>query len=276
MAQMAPIVRLPALLLRRKTRGMTRGKSKRQLYDLLYGLRWAGTSTNNYGFAPAFGENPERFQLQMYAELYDLLRTSGQPATGRLLEISCGRGGGLDHLVKLCKYQVDAVGLDFSMNAVTFCKARYVGPDDPLFVRGDALHLPFNDGIFDIVVNVEASSAYGDEGAFFREVHRILRPNGRFLYADSRSRRRLSSVEQLLHESGFAGRFIDVTKNVVSACELDSARRLSLIRTAVPWYWRILLSRRFEQYAAVPGSKRFERFRNRKKIYFMTCMARSL
>ena len=161
------------------------------------------------------------------------------------------------------------------MNAVAFCKARYVDPDDPFFVRGDALHLPFKDGAFDIVVNVEASSAYGDERAFFREVHRTLRPNGRFLYADSRSRRRSSSLEQLLHETGFAGRFIDVTRNVVSACELDSARRRALIRT-VPWYWRILLGRRLQQYAAVPGSKRFERFRNRKKIYFMTCMVRSL
>jgi ubiquinone/menaquinone biosynthesis C-methylase UbiE len=269
---MALMVSLSTLLLRIKTRG----KSKGQLYDLLYGMRWRETSTNNYGFAPAFGQNPERFQLQMYAELYGLLRTSGQPATGRLLEISCGRGGGLNHLVKMCKYQIDAVGFDFSMNAVAFCKARYVGPDDRFFVRGDALHLPFNDWAFDIVVNVEASNAYGDERAFFREVHRILRPNGRFLYADSHSRRRLSSLEQLLHETGFAGRFIDVTRNVVSACELDSARRRALIRTAVPWYWRILLSRRLEQYAAVPGSKSFERFRTRKKIYFMTCMVRSL
>ena len=169
------------------------GESKSQLYDLIYGMRWGETSTNNYGFAPAFGQNPERFQLQMYAELHDLLRASGQPATGRLLEISCGRGGGLNHLVEMCKYQVDAVGLDFSMNAVAFCKARYVGPDDRFFVRGNALHLPFKDGVFDIVVNVEASSAYGDERAFFREVHRILRPKGRFLYADSRNRRSLSS-----------------------------------------------------------------------------------
>ncbi len=273
---MAPIVRLPTLLLRIKTGRMTRGKSKGQLYDLLYGRRWGETSTNNYGFAPAFGSNPERFQLQMYAELYDLLRASGSPAAGRLLEISCGRAGGLNHLVDLCKYQVDAVGLDSSMNAIAFCKTRYAGLGNRSFVRGDALHLPFNEGAFDIVVNVEASSAYGDERAFFREVHRILRPNGRFLYADSRNRRRSSGLEQLLHETGFAGRFVDVTENVVSACELDSARRRSLIRTAVPWYWRILLSRRLEQYAAVPGSKRFERFRNGKKIYFMTCMTRSL
>jgi len=273
---MALIVRLPALLLRIKTGRMTRGESKGQLYDLIYSMRWAETSTNNYGFAPASGENPERFQLQMYAELYDRLRASGQPATGRLLEISCGRGGGLNHLVDICKYQVDAVGLELSMNAVAFCKARYAGPGNRSFVRGDALHLPFKDGAFDIVVNVEASSAYGDERAFFREVHRILRPDGRFLYADSRSRRRLSSLEQLLHETGFAGRLVDVTGNVVAACELDSARRRALIRTAVPWYWRILLGRRLEQYAAVPGSKRFERFRNREKVYFMTCMVRSL
>ena len=83
-------------------------------------------------------------------------------------------------------------------------------------------------------------------------------------------------LEQLLHETGFAGQFIDATSNVVAACEQDSARRRALIRTAVPWYWRILLSRSLEQYAAVPGSKRFERFRNWQKIYFMTCMVRSL
>ena len=125
------------------------------------------TSTNNYGFAPAFGQNPERFQLQMYTELYDLLRASGQPATGRTPRNELRTWRGLSHRVENANTKLRPVGLDFSMNAVAFCKARYVDPDDPFFVRGDALHLPFKDGAFDIVVNVEASSADGDEARSF-------------------------------------------------------------------------------------------------------------
>jgi len=42
----------------------------------------------------------------------------------------------------------------------------------------------FAGGRFDAVVSVEAAHLYPDVPAFLREVHRVLRPGGCFLYAD--------------------------------------------------------------------------------------------
>ena len=160
--------------------------SKSGRYELLYALPWGEVTTTNFGFAPAPGDHPERFQLQMYAELHKRLRAAGRTTGPRLLEISCGRGGGLRHLVELSDDDLFAVGLDLSSRAIRFCQAQHGRPGRLAFVRGDALRLPFAAGSFDVVVNVEASHAYGDDAALFAEVRRVLSPGGFFLYADSR------------------------------------------------------------------------------------------
>jgi hypothetical protein len=58
--------------------------SKSARYELLYALPWAEVTTNNFGFAPAPGNHPERFQLQMYAELYKRLLAAGGSTGARL------------------------------------------------------------------------------------------------------------------------------------------------------------------------------------------------
>lgn len=253
----------------------THGSRREGLYDLLYSLRWGEATTNNYGFAPAETGDPECFQLQLYAELLKLPGALPPGAgVGRILEISCGRGGGLRHLALRLPGAKQVVGLDFSMHAIRFCRAHYAVLPNLGFVRGHALRLPFADGAFDLVINVEASHAYGDEAAFLGEVRRVLRPGGRLLYADHRTRRKISRLEQRLRGAGLAGPLRDITANVVRACELDSARRRALIRSGLPWWCRPLGVRRLEQYAGLPGTEAFERLRNRDRIYFTACLTR--
>ena len=78
----------------------TLGGSRRKQFDLVYGLDWGDTTTNNYGFAPSQLDSPERFQLQMYDSLCEMLEKRGWAGPGRVLEISCGRAGGLAHLAR--------------------------------------------------------------------------------------------------------------------------------------------------------------------------------
>jgi SAM-dependent methyltransferase len=251
----------------------THGTRREGLYDLLYSLRWGDTTTNNYGFAPAETGDTECFQVQLYAELLKLL---GAPVPGagieRVLEISCGRGGGLRHAALFLPDAKQVVGLDFSMHAIGFCRAHYADLPDVGFVRGHALQLPFADGAFDLVINVEASHAYGDEATFLGEVRRVLRTGGRFLYGDHRTRRKIARLRQRLRAAGLVGRLRDITPNVVRACELDSARRRALIRAGLPWWYRPLGIGRLEQYAGLPGTAAFERLRNRERIYFIACL----
>jgi ubiquinone/menaquinone biosynthesis C-methylase UbiE len=249
--------------------------SYRELYDLLYSLKWGDAVANNYGFAPADTHGPERFQLQLYAELIKLLAaSSGEFVAKHMLEISCGRGGGFCHLIDLLPVQPYAIGLDFSINAIRYCTHRHTGRQNVAFVCGHALRLPFGDMSFDVVVNVEASHVYGDDAAFFREVNRVLAQGGKFLYADYRRRCNVPMLERLARDVGFSGTFHDITANVVAACQLDAGRRQALIRAAVPWYYRILANERLKRYAAIPGTLNFERFRDGDRVYFMACLTR--
>ncbi len=165
------------------------------------------------------------------------------------------------------------IGLDFSMHALQFCRTRYAALPRLGFVRGHALSLPFPEGAFDLVVNVEASHVYRDDRAFLREVRRVLGAHGRFLYADYRTRRKVPRLEQLTRASGFAGPLRDVTPNVARACELDSEWRRALIRSGLPWWYRPFGRRRLERYAALPGTMAFERFRNGDRMYFIACLS---
>jgi ubiquinone/menaquinone biosynthesis C-methylase UbiE len=254
-----------------------RGGDLRPLYDLLYSADWGEITTNDYGFAPAQIEGPERYQLQMYEELYRLFRAQWDPSEPqRLLEVSSGRGGGLRHLVKRWESEVHAVGLDLSARAVEFCGRHHADVGTMAFAQGSALSLPFKDGSFDVVVNVEASHGYGDDEGFFREVWRVLRSGGAFLYADSRMRQHVPRAMQLLSKIGFKGNFQDITSNVARACELDSERRRALIRSGVPWPYRVLMRRRLDSYAGIAGSATYQKFRTHRREYFMACMMKVL
>ena len=249
------------------------GARREELYDRLYSLSWGETTTNNYGFAPAEGQHQERFQMQLYTELLNLVDDRLEPGRiAHVLEISCGRGGGLGHLARRLPRQARVIGLDFSARAIAFCRERYAAVANLAFVRGHALHLPFEDGSFDLVVNVEASHAYGDDAAFLREVRRVLHPRGRFLYADYRTRRKVPMLEELARAAGLAGELRDITRNVVSACELDAERRQRIIRSGLPWHARLLLGSSLEGYAGLPGTSTFERFHSGDRLYFLTCM----
>ncbi|HEV2817404.1 MAG TPA: class I SAM-dependent methyltransferase [Allosphingosinicella sp.] len=247
-----------------------------RLWEWFYGLDWGDVGTNNFGFAPAEGDGPERFQHQMYLEL---LRLAGPRARAGehtdLLEISCGLGGGIAHLVRHWPGPVAATALDIAENALARCRRAYGDIAGLHFVQGSALALPFAGGTFDVVVNVEASHNYGDYPGFFREVHRVLRPGGLFLYCDSGDPEQLATVAQAMRQAGLAGEFRDITGNVVEACRLDSPRRLAVIRERAPWPYSWLLRKEVRNYAAVEGSRKIEAFRSRARIYWMTCAVRA-
>ena len=188
-----------------------------------------------------------------------------------MLEVGCGRGGGLHHLALRLPGRTQMIGLDSSMHAIRFCR-RALDAARVAFVRGHALRLPFADGCFDLVINVEASHVYRDDAAFLREARRVLGQAVACLYADHRTRRKVPRLEQLAHAAGFTGLLRDITPNVVRACELDSERRRALIRSGLPWWYRSFGRRRLERYAGIPGTRAFERLRSRERMYFIACL----
>ncbi len=143
----------------------------------------------------AASDEPDRFFIQQYhctaaqVELRDK----------RVLEVSCGHGGGASYLTRTLK-PASYTGLDLNSAGIEFCQARHQLPGLE-FVHGDAEDLPFADQSFDAVLNVEASHLYPDFPRFLTEVARVLSPGGHFLYTDFRRRRGIAEWDVALAEA---------------------------------------------------------------------------
>ena len=245
------------------------------LWNRFYAHDWGDTATNNYGFAPANGDHPQRFQHQMYLELLGRLRDSHGIEPGmKLLEVSCGRGGGLDALLAQAP-ELEAVGLDVAQSAIDFCRRTYKSNKRASFVQGSALELPFPDASFDVILNVEASNDYPDRPRFFREVARVLKPDGVLLYTDTVKQGRREAMEHDLASAGFRAEFRDITANVAEACRLDTPRRREIIRRHAPLAGKLLLKRQLENYAAIEGSPKFAAFAEGRRTYLMTAAVKA-
>lgn len=135
-------------------------------------------------------------ELQEYKRMFDLedhhwwfqgrlaltLRTLARHLPGpgvsgasrvRLLDMGCGTGLFLQRLPA----EVDAVGLDFSGEALAFTRLRGLSR----LVCGDSQRLPFADGSFDMVTAFDLVEHVDRDRDLVAEVHRTLRPGGVFL-----------------------------------------------------------------------------------------------
>jgi len=109
--------------------------------------------------------------------------TLGPVAAG--LDVACGTGAALRWLRPLCRQR--AVGLDISAGMLAVARTRLAdapGAAALALVRGDALAMPFPTDTFDLAV---CFGAFGhierqDQPRFLAEIHRVLRPGGRFVF----------------------------------------------------------------------------------------------
>lgn len=246
-------------------------KFGKYFYNWLYSLKgWKTVSTNNYGYAPLDAGMADRFpqepyQMQLYHEVGKALQAEVWHKSA-IIEIGCGRGGGLMHLEKVCK-PAAATGMDYSTHAVSFAtRTASAASQNIRFVQGDASALPFAAASADVMLNVESSHIYPDQPQFLREVARVLRPGGHFVIADYRARGEAwQTFSRDLEQAGLqviAER--DITGAVYEACLLDSARRAALIADA-PRLVRPYMG----NYSMLAGSDELTHFREKYYYYLI-------
>ena len=96
------------------------------------------------------------------------------------LEICCGRGEAL----RLLRDQVSlGIGVDVSLTMIEAAQ-RDLPRDRFFFLQGDATMLPLGDGQFDTVLMLGGIHHVPDRQRLFREVARVLRPGGRFIWRE--------------------------------------------------------------------------------------------
>lgn len=142
----------------------------------------------NFGYRPVGDEEPvgpklgAGFPNQDSAQLLFQVVGDTDLAGADVVEIGCGRGGNL-WLLRRSFAPASVFGADIAYRSIAFCRAAMDGPDSQ-FVVADAEVVPLGDAVADVVLSVETSCTYPHIESFFREVARVLRVGGHFLYTD--------------------------------------------------------------------------------------------
>ena len=215
----------------------------------------------NYGYENLNGdpklELQQNDEIDRYCiQLYDHVVNQADLKGKDVLEVGSGRGGGASYISRY--YQPKSyTGMDISPKSIEFCNKHYEDVENLKFVCGNAEKLPFNDNVYDFVVNVESARCYNNQQAFFNEVHRVLKPDGKLLLADMIYPREMEKFKKMLNNAGFKlVKEINISANVVRALEKDSARREHLIDTKAPKFLRSS----FKTFAGTLGTSRYKNF----------------
>jgi SAM-dependent methyltransferase len=237
----------------------SKSENARRFYDLT-ALAADDFYFMNYGYAAGdavLSEGGEGFCLHLYRHLIYGADLGGK----RVLEVSCGRGGGAASIATEYRPS-ELVGVDFSENNLRLARSRFATVPGLRFLAGRAERLPFGPGSVDAVINVEASHLYDDVDGFLAEVRRVLRPAGQFFYADLC----WANVDaaQLICNAGFSiASQEDITDGVVRALELDSDRREGIVRNNIPEG----MQQDYRNWSGVKGYRAYNRFVSREWVY---------
>lgn len=138
-----------------------------------------------------------------------------------ILDVGCGRGGTVNLLQRFFSPR-SITGVDYSAAAIAFCRDQH-GSANVVFQQADAERLPFLDGAFEAVINIESSHCYPDVQAFYREVYRVLVPGGYFLYTDLFQDERKLNYRRMIAEAGFSiEKDTDISENVLLTCRREA------------------------------------------------------
>lgn len=152
--------------------------------DLDAALDTALREPNHGGTARALQTLAEldQFHTGGIAATRNLARRAAIRAGDRVLDVGGGLGGPARLLAHEHGCQVTVLDL-----TAAYCRAgerltAWSGLRDRVrFQHGDALHMPFDDGSFDVVWTQHSSMNIADKPRLYGEIQRVLRPGGRLI-----------------------------------------------------------------------------------------------
>jgi ubiquinone/menaquinone biosynthesis C-methylase UbiE len=131
--------------------------------------------------AAVYEANLEYPHTRAYFSYLDdaLIAAVGEGPLGDVIEICCGAG----EAFKILSRYERGIGIDISPAMLQRAQTAHRGAP-VTFVQGDATRLPLADSSIDIVVTLGGIHHVNDRIALFKEVARVLKPGGRFIYRE--------------------------------------------------------------------------------------------
>ena len=113
------------------------------------------------------------------------LKAAGIQLTDRVLDVGCGGGKAISHILEETRREV--AGVDHSPEAVKTARSvnrAAVSSGRLRIVESSVESLPFRDGFFDVVTAFETTYFWPELQAGLTEIHRVLNRGGRLVIAN--------------------------------------------------------------------------------------------
>jgi demethylmenaquinone methyltransferase/2-methoxy-6-polyprenyl-1,4-benzoquinol methylase len=114
----------------------------------------------------------------------------------RIMDLCTGTGDLAIRLAKMSNNETEITGYDYSLPMLDIARRKATKARQPkiTFIQGDAAAMPYTDGYFDAISIGFAfrnlTFKNHDTPKFLAEIHRVLRPGGRFVIIESSQPRR--------------------------------------------------------------------------------------
>lgn len=200
----------------------------------------------------------ERFSVQLYHYVATAMETWENLEGKTVLEVSSGRGGGLDYISRYLKAE-KCIGVDISPVQIEYCKKIYQNNPKLVFLKGESEKLSKIEELkgeeIDIAINVESGHCYANFKQFVKELEKVLKPGGIFAYSDFRPTHEWKNVEKELESCELKViKKADISENVIHSLKLDEERKWTLIKSRLGPVLRFF----FKRIGGVQGSHIYE------------------
>lgn len=148
-----------------------------------------------------------KYQANMY---YRSLVLGGIRTGDTFLDLSCGRGGGLDFVQDNFKFN-KYIGIDLNPKHVEFAKTYL---PNCLLLTASATQTGLPDNSVDVITCIESCGYYNTYNDYIRESHRILKPGGRLIEATPY----ISEFNEIIQDRFRIFAFKNITKGVRVSC----------------------------------------------------------